>query len=115
MAASKKIARAIAGLMAAAVTLCICAVGFSGEIAAAQSGGVTMEYASRLFGTDQVLGVNILMEEAQWTDMLQNAIEEEYYPCDVEIGGTRWASAPRGIPASLPSSATRTPTATALS
>ena len=27
------------------------------------------------------------MEEAQWTDMLQNAIEEEYYPCDVEIGG----------------------------
>ena len=55
MAASKKIARAIAGLMAAAVTLCICAVGFSGEIAAAQSGGVTMEYASRLFGTDQVL------------------------------------------------------------
>lgn len=87
MAASKKIARAIAGLMAVAVTLCICAVGFSGEIAAAQSGGVTMEYASRLFGTDQVLGVNILMEEAQWTDMLQNAIEEEYYPCDVEIGG----------------------------
>lgn len=87
MAASKKITRTIAGLMAAAVTLCICAVGFSGEMAAAQSGGVTMEYASRLFGTDQVLGVNILMEEAQWTDMLQNAVEEEYYPCDVEIGG----------------------------
>ncbi len=87
MAASKKITRAIAGLMAAAVALCICAVGFSGEMAAAQSGGVTMEYASRLFGADQVLGVNILMEESQWTDMLQNAIEEEYYPCDVEIGG----------------------------
>lgn len=87
MLAKKNITAVIALLMAAAVTLCICAVGFSGRITAAADAGVIMEYEARLFDTDEVLGVNILMEQSQWEEMLRNAAAEEFYDCDVEIGG----------------------------
>ncbi len=88
MLASKNITRIIALAMAVAVVLCVCAVGFSEKIAAAAgSTGVAMEYESILFDTSEVLGVNIVIDETQWADMLQNAIEEEYYQCDVEIAG----------------------------
>lgn len=87
MLAKKNITTVIALLMAAAVSLCICAVGFSGQITAAADAGITMEYESKLFDTDEVLGVNILMEQSEWEEMLQNAAEEKFYDCDVEIGG----------------------------
>lgn len=91
MLAKKNITAVIALLMAAAVMLCICAVGFSGRIAAAADAGVTMEYASRLFDTDEVLGINILMEQSEWEEMLRNAAAEEFYDCDVEIGGKNFS------------------------
>ena len=79
----------IAAGMAAAVCLCLCAVAFSGPIAAAAGEtGVSMTYETELFDTSSILTVNILMDEADWNDMLANAAAEEYYQCDVEIGGT---------------------------
>lgn len=88
MLASKRLTRLIAAFMAAAVVLCVLAVGFSEKIlAAADNTGITMEYQAALFDTDEVLGVNIIMEQSQWEEMLENAISEEYYQCDVEIGG----------------------------
>ena len=74
--------------MAIAVCLCFCAAAFSERITAAAGGsGVTMEYETVLFDSSEVLSVNILMDEADWADMLENAISEEYHSCDVEIGG----------------------------
>ena len=88
--------------MAAAVCLCLRAVAFSGQIAAAAGEtGVSMAYETELFDTSSILTVNILMDEAAWNDMLANAAAEEYYQCDVEIGGTtfyRVAIRPRAIP-----------------
>ena len=79
----------IAAGMAAAVCLCLCTVAFSGPIAAAAGEtGVSMAYETELFDTSSILTVNILMDEADWNDMLANATAEEYYQCDVEIGGT---------------------------
>lgn len=79
----------IAAGMAAAVCLCLCTVAFSGPIAAAAGEtGVSMAYETALFDTSSVLEVNIRMGEADWNDMLANATAEEYYQCDVEIGGT---------------------------
>ena len=90
----------IAAGMAAAVCLCLCTVAFSGPIAAAAGEtGVTMAYETALFDTSSVLEVNIRMDEADWNDMLANATAEEYYQCDVEIGGTtfyRVAIRPKG-------------------
>lgn len=75
-------------LMAAAVLLCLGAALFSREIVAAAGGlGVAMEYESRLFSTDEVLTVNILMDDADWQSLLDNAINEEYVACDVEVAG----------------------------
>ena len=92
----------IAAGMAAAVCLCLCTVAFSGPIAAAAGEtGITMAYETALFDTSSVLEVNIRMDEADWNYMLANAAAEEYYQCDVEIGGTtfyRVAIRPRAIP-----------------
>ena len=100
MIAHKHITKIIAAGMAAAVCLCLCTVAFSGPIAAAAGEtGVSMAYETALFDTSSVLEVNIRMDEADWNDMLANAAAEEYYQCDVEIGGTtfyRVAIRPKG-------------------
>lgn len=89
MIAHKHITKIIAAVMALAVCLCFGAVIFSEEIAeAAGDTGVNMEYESKLFDTDQIISVNILMNEDDWQDMLDNAMDEEYHKCDVEINGT---------------------------
>ena len=89
MIAHKHITKIIAVVMAAAVCLCLCAVAFSGRIAAAAGDtGLSMEYETALFDTGSIISVNILMDDADWDEMLANATAEEYYPCDVEINGT---------------------------
>lgn len=100
MIAHKHITKIIAVVMAVAVCLCLCAVAFSSQIAEAMGdAGISMEYETELFDTSSILTVNILMDEADWNDMLENATAEEYYQCDVEIGGTafyRVAIRPKG-------------------
>ena len=90
----------IAAGMTAAVCLCLCTAAFSGLIAAAAGEtGITMAYETALFDTSSVREVNIRMDEADWNDMLANATAEEYYQCDVEIGGAtfyRVAIRPKG-------------------
>ena len=89
MIAHRHITKIIAVVMAAAVGLCLCAAAFSDQITAAADGmGVSMEYEQALFDTGSILTVDIRMDAADWDDMLQNATAEEYYQCDVEIGGT---------------------------
>ncbi len=46
-----------------------------------------MEYETALFNTDEVMQVNILMDSDDWDEMLENAMEEEYYSCNVEVNG----------------------------
>ena len=89
MIAQKHITKIIAVVMAVAFCLCLCAVVFSEQLTAAAGGmGVSMEYEQALFDTGSILTVDIRMDAADWDDMLQNATAEEYYQCDVEIGGT---------------------------
>ena len=88
MIAHRHITKITAVVMAAAVGLCLCAAAFSAQITAADGMGVSMEYEQALFDTGSILTVDIRMDAADWDDMLQNATAEEYYQCDVEIGGT---------------------------
>lgn len=86
MIAHKHITKIVAVIMAAAVCLCLCAVAFSDQImAAAGDTGISMEYETALFDTSEIISVNILMDEADWEDMLSNATAEDYYQCDVEV------------------------------
>lgn len=93
MIAHKHITKLVAALMALAVCLCFMAMAFAEQFVEASGGaGVTMEYESALFDTSQILRINIIMEEADWSDLLANAISEEYYRCDVEVNGEMFYS-----------------------
>lgn len=88
MIAYKNISKIVAVVMAGAVCFCLAAMVFEKTLAEVFGGShVTMEYESRLFDTDEVLHINIIMDEAEWDDMLTNAISETYGQCDVEING----------------------------
>ena len=68
----------IALVMAVAVCLCLAAVACPEQIKAlAGETGVSMEYETALFNTDEVMQVNILMDSDDWDEMLENAMEEE--------------------------------------
>lgn len=89
MIAHKHTVKFVALLMAAAVCLCLCAQAFSSQLTQAAGGsGVTMEYETKLLDTGTIMQVNIIMDEDDWNEMLENAMDEEYYDCDVEMNGT---------------------------
>ncbi len=86
----------IALALAAVMTVSAAAKGFFGldetpwgaKIAqAAESSGITQEYESKLFDTDTVMTVDIIMDDDKWQELLDNAIKEECYECDVVING----------------------------
>ena len=91
MITSKHITKIVAVIMAIAVCLCLCAMVFADKLVDLAGGaGVTMEYESTLFDTSQPIAVNIIMDEADWEEMLSNATAEEYFQCDVEINGKKF-------------------------
>ena len=84
----KHITKIIVAVMAVAVALCVAAVACADTLKERLGGtGVTMEYETALFNTDEIITVDILMDEDEWNEMLQNAMTEEYYVCDVVING----------------------------
>ena len=88
MVANKHSTKIILAVMAAAVALCLLAVVFAEPLTELFGGtGVKVEYASKLFDTDEVMSVDIRMDADEWSKMLENAISEEYYVCDVTING----------------------------
>lgn len=86
MISYKHITKIICVMMAAAVAFCIWVTAFSQE-AVEVSGNVKvpMEYETALFDTDKPIQIDIQMAQGQWEEMLENAIAEEYYACDVLI------------------------------
>lgn len=86
MISYKHITKIIGVMMAAAVAFCIWVSAFSQE-AVEVSGNlkVPMEYETALFDTDKPIKIDIQMAQDQWEEMLENAIAEEYYACDVLI------------------------------
>ena len=88
MVAKQHSTKIILAVMAAAVVLCLVAVACAEPLTKLFGGtGVKVEYQSKLFDTEQVMQVNIRMDEDDWNTMLESAISEEYYVCDVTING----------------------------
>lgn len=50
------------------------------------------EYESKLFGTSDIISINIDVDKTQWSNMLKNAQKEEYISCDLTINGTTFNS-----------------------
>ena len=93
MVTNEYITKIISALMALAVILCLATSAFSKQLQAVYgNNAVTMEYETELFDTDQVMDIDILMDEDDWNDMLENAISEEYYSCDVVVNGKKFYS-----------------------
>ncbi len=93
MVTNKYITKIISALMAFAVILCLVASAFSKQLQSVYgNNAVTMEYESKLFDTGQIMDIDILMDEDDWNDMLENALSEEYYSCDVVVNGKTFYS-----------------------
>ncbi len=50
------------------------------------------EYAEALFDPNQIMTIDIQIDEKDWQELLDTAIEEEYYPCDLVINGITYES-----------------------
>ena len=91
MVANKHVSKIIIALMAIAVILSLLAVVFSDKILEkAGETGVKVEYETKLFNTDEIISIDILMDDDTWNEMLENAMSENYYSCDVVINGTKF-------------------------
>lgn len=91
MISSKHIGRLIAVLMAVLVIFTLVYTYFPSALpVSATTDTVSMKYAGTLFDADAILSVNIEMDEAQWEDMLENAVSETWYNCDVTVNGTSY-------------------------
>lgn len=53
---------------------------------------VSQEYETKLFDTSGIMTVDIIMDADEWQEVLDNAIKEEYYQCDVIINGERFSN-----------------------
>lgn len=86
MISYKHITKIISLMMAAAVAICFWLMAFSQDVVETLGGvKVSMKYEAALFDTEEPLQIDIQMAQDQWEDMLQNAMGEEYYSCDVVI------------------------------
>ena len=93
MVTNKHFPKVIVVVMALAVILCFLAVGYSDKLTEAMGGtGVTMGYETKLFNTDEIIDIDIIMDEDQWNEMLSNAMSEVYYTCDVAVNGETFRS-----------------------
>lgn len=91
MIAHKNITKIVAVVMAVVTCLCLAAMVYAEAFAEVLGGSdITMEYESRLFDTDEILSINIIMDDAEWENMLSNATSETYSQCDVEINGEKF-------------------------
>ncbi len=54
---------------------------------AANDTGIDRDYEEKLFNTDEIMTVDILMSDDDWQELLDNAINEQYMACNVVING----------------------------
>ena len=92
MIASKHFSKIVAAVVIIALLLCGLAMAFGDKLQSCTASGITMEYETALFDTSEPIELNIKMSEDDWNALLENAINEEYYSCDVVINGTTFTN-----------------------
>ncbi len=89
---NKHIGKIIMSVTALALACLLIFMLIFGESAKASASGITMGYESSLFSTDSIIDVDVSISEEDWADLLENAIDEEYYSCDVTVNGTKYTN-----------------------
>lgn len=51
------------------------------------SAAIRKEYVSKIFETGDILSINIDIKQEDWDWLIENALEEEYRPCNITING----------------------------
>ncbi len=92
MIASKHFSKIVAAVVIIALLLCGLAMAFGDKLQGYTASGITMEYETELFDTSEPIEINIMMSEEDWNDLLENALDEEYYSCDVVVNGTTFTN-----------------------
>ena len=91
MISSKYIGRIAVIITVLALAACFAVIAFKDKISEAAGGNtLKLEYEEKLFDTSEIISLNIIMDSDEWVDMIENAIYDEYYTCDVEVNGTRF-------------------------
>ena len=89
MISSRHISKITIILISVILVLCIAAMAIYDKLLpVVQTTGYSMEYQDKLFDTQKVIDIDIIIDDEKWNEMLQNARQEEYYECDVVINGT---------------------------
>lgn len=60
------------------------------EIFKLEEASINFSYEDELFDKTKIMTVDIQMDEDDWQDMLDNAISEEYYTCDIVVNGVTY-------------------------
>ena len=92
MIASKHFSKIVAAVVIIALLLCGLAMAFGDKLQGYTASGITMEYETALFDTSEPIEINIKMSEEDWKDLLEHALDEEYYSCDVVVNGTTFTN-----------------------
>ena len=79
-------------VVAVLVILTVAAIGAVGVFASTADMGVSFTYEEALFNTEQILSVDILIDPEDWQELLDTAINETYYRCDIRINGQTYSS-----------------------
>ena len=92
MIESKKINIIAAIAMALALLVTVVMLAFpDGEAKEALKASSKPVYATQIFGTD-IISINIIVDETEWQNMLDNAMNEEYISADVVINNKRFSN-----------------------
>lgn len=91
MISSKHITKITVVFVSLAMLLCVLGVTFSDRFTT-DSGGYELEYENELFDTSKIIDIDISIDGEQWQALLDNAINEEYYKCDITVNGTKFDS-----------------------
>lgn len=87
---NKHIGKIILSVTALALAALLVFMLVFGQTTQAAASGISMAYESSLFSTDSIINVDISISDSDWEDLLENAISEEYYSCDVTVNGTEY-------------------------
>lgn len=92
MISSKRIGVLAVVLILLALSVCLLPLIAAEELQVLADGEEHMEYETALFDTSEVIAVDISMDRDAWQAMLDDALSETYYQCDVTINGTTFYS-----------------------
>lgn len=89
MVDNKHIDKIISAITACAlIALLIFMYVFSGSLSFAADEGYAMTYEDTLFSDASLIEINIQIDENEWQELLDNALDEEYHACDVSVNGS---------------------------